>query len=290
MDAVVFNHPESASALDPTSVGVTDTPAAGKKFDHVLVPLDRSDFSQAAMPTARALADQFNAELHTIGVAPGDPAESGAQIAGRAGELGSTVVCLSTRPRGRIAGAFLDSLTTAVLRDADRAIVAVGPIAERPGWDPEPRGWPAPLSADGIVACVDGTEESERALAEAAAWASAMDKALTILTVIDDAPEPVRPRPGLAHHRTRSGAAAYVDALVGRWETPTLEVDGVVLRDPIGPASAIRNHLARRPAALVALIAPDRSGLHRLRRGATAEKIVRASTAPCLLVPGVSRS
>ncbi|MGQ0434350.1 MAG: universal stress protein [Microthrixaceae bacterium] len=147
-----------------------------------------------------------------------------------------------------------------------------------------------PLSAGAIIACVDGTEESETVLSEAAAWARALGKSLTILTVIDDTPEPVRPRPGTIHHRTGHDAQEYVDDLVARWAAPSIEVDGLVLRDPIGPAGAVRNYLARRPAALVALVAPDRSGLHRFRRGATAETIVRASSAPCLLIPATANT
>jgi nucleotide-binding universal stress UspA family protein len=38
-------------------------------FDHVLLPLDGSSFAAAALPTARALADHFDAELVTISVA-----------------------------------------------------------------------------------------------------------------------------------------------------------------------------------------------------------------------------
>jgi nucleotide-binding universal stress UspA family protein len=39
---------------------------------HVLVPLDGSEFALAAMPTARVLAERFDAELHTISVAGAD--------------------------------------------------------------------------------------------------------------------------------------------------------------------------------------------------------------------------
>lgn len=281
MEAVKIREPLPAPqrGSDPDR-GVDDV-WPGRTVDHVLVPLDGTAFAQAAMSTAEALAVRFGAEIHAIDVDAADPA---ADLAGRALELDSSLVCMSTRPRGRISGAFLDWTAGAVLRGSGRPIVAVGPLAERPGWDPARRGWPPPLSAGRIVACVDGSEESERALPEAAAWATALHKSLTILTVIEDAPEPVRPRPSVPHHRSRLGAAQYLDSLVDRWDGPTLHVDRLVLRDPIGPASALRNHLGRSPAALVALVAPDRSGSDRIRWGATAEKIVRACPAPCLLI------
>lgn len=283
MPAHAFTQPQDGSAQGQQPSSNADHPTMVTAFENVLVPLDGSEFSRAAMPTARALADAFSATLDPINLGTRGDA---AAVADRAAAQGSALVCLSDRPRGRFAGAFVDSFSTAVLRQLGRPIVAVGPMAERPGWDPEPRGWPAPLSAIEIVACVDGTTDSEKALPEAAAWATALDKTLTILTVIPDEPEPLRRRSDVVHHRTHAGAVEYVDALVSRWETTGLEVDGLVLRDPISPASAIRTHLARRPAALLALVAPDRSGFQRVRQGATAAKIIRASSAPCLLVPG----
>lgn len=283
MPAHDLNQPQHGSVPGQTFVSSAAPPQPATVFEHVLVPLDGSDFSSAAIPTATALADRFGANLHSIDL---DPHDGAATVVGRATEQGSTLVCLSDRPRGRFAGAFLDSFSDALLRQLDRPIVAVGPMAERPGWDPEPRTWPAPLSASEIVACVDGTTDSGPLLSEASAWAMALDKSLTILTVIRDEPEPLRPRSGVDDHRTPAGAAAYIDALVDRWKTTGLEVDGLVLRDPISPASAIRTHLARRPAALLALVAPDRSGLERVRRGATAAKIIRTSSVPCLLVQG----
>jgi nucleotide-binding universal stress UspA family protein len=279
-----FNEPQHGLPSGETFISTADPPNPPKAFDQVLVPLDGSAFSRTAMPTARALAHRFGAKLQTVDVVPHGGA---AHVADLARGRGSALVCLSDRPRGRIAGAVLNSLSDAVLRQMALPIVVVGPMAERPGWDPEPRGWPTPLSAKEIVACVDGTPGSEQVLGEAAAWATALGKSLTILTVIKDEPEPVRQRSGVAQHRTPVGAAEYVDGLVDRWATADLEIDGVVLRDPISPASAVRTHLARRPAALLALVAPDRSGLRRVRRGATAAKMIRASSAPCLVVPGV---
>ena len=61
--------------------------------------------------------------------------------------------------------------------------------------------------------------------------------------------------------------------------------EGVVVRDPIGVASGVRSHLAARPAALVAIAAHARSGVDRMRFGATAAEIVAAATAPALVVP-----
>ena len=101
---------------------------------NVLVPLDGSELALQALPTARVLAERFDADLHTITVAgsssdadrarrlgaavldvpigdqrvsvvsSGEPAET---IARRAASLGSCVVCLATHGRGRLGGALI---------------------------------------------------------------------------------------------------------------------------------------------------------------------------------------
>jgi nucleotide-binding universal stress UspA family protein len=278
-------------------------------YARILVPLDGSDLALAAIPTARALARHFGAELHAISVARdaadvdrlhsksmaaleldhgddraavvvgGKPDE---MIARRASELESCLVCLSTRARGRLGGAVFGSIARSLLRDTGGAIVALGPLADRPGWLPRPAIWPEPLSVPRIVACVDGTAASENVLPTASGWARALGMSLTIVTSIDDAPWPTR-----SEHRrygSESNPERYLERLVNRWSA-TCAVDGQIITDPISPASGIRDHLAKSPASLVAVSTHARSGLSRVLHGANAASIVRASTAPCLVVP-----
>jgi nucleotide-binding universal stress UspA family protein len=107
---------------------------------------------------------------------------------------------------------------------------------------------------------------------------------LSILTVTDD-----QPPTGQTEPRSRYGPSgdidAYVADLVQQWNGAVSEVDGVVVRDPIGLASGIRAHLHKRPAGLVAVTTHARSGMQRLMMGAEAAKIVHASVAPCLVAP-----
>lgn len=296
-----------------------DRPAlvSDMQVDNLLVPLDGSDFAFRALPTSLELARRFSAELHTISLAanqqqlerlgmlipsslrelPGeknvrievgvDPAEA---ILRRAGELESCLVCLTTHARGRLDGAVMGSVARSVLQRSTGALVALGPMADNPGWSPPPRNWPKPLSVPRIVACVDGTETSEEVLPTASAWALALGMSLTILIVVDDGPDPAR----LDEHGGRFGPGiepeAYIESLVDRWSKLLPVVDGVVVRDPIGPASGIRVHLDQRPAGLVALTTHARSGMQRVRFGARAAAIVRASVAPCLVAPVAGHS
>jgi nucleotide-binding universal stress UspA family protein len=278
---------------------------------NVLVPIDGSELSLEAIPTARSLARLLSADLHTISAARSErgadrlralgaaavdlgPADAhiavvmsddpAAAIAERAQALGACVVCLSTHGRGRLNGAILGSVTEALLRRSSDAVVALGPSAERPGWSPAPT-WPAPFSVKRIVACVDGTPSSEEVLPTAIAWARTLGMAMTILTIDQDILAPVDA--GLP--ASRSGQSAdvhtYVEGLVHDWMGRGVEVSGEVVSDPIGPASGIRDHLARHPAGLVAVSTHARSGRRRLGHGAAAAKIVRDSITPCLMVP-----
>jgi nucleotide-binding universal stress UspA family protein len=292
-----------------------ETTPSGPAVDvrHVLVPLDGSELALQAMPTARQLARRLDAEVHTITVAAGDadadqarafasaalgvsldddrvavvadgdPAE---MIARRAETLGSCVVCLATHGRGRLHGALVGSVARSLLQRSVDPVVALGPMADNPGWSPRPRSWPEPLSVPRIVACVDGSETSEQVLPLAIAWALALRMSATILTVIEEEPPPLRPDRGpRSRYGVHPDAESYVEHLVRRWQNQLPSTDGAVVRDPIGTASGIRTHLDERPAGLVALTTHARSGIERVLLGSTAANIVRASIAPCLVAP-----
>lgn len=279
---------------------------------NVLVPLDGSELALQAMPTARALAQRFDADLHTVTVADGDndvmraralasaalgippedervsvvatgtPADV---IVARAEELGSSVVCMATHGRGRLSGALIGSVARSVVQHSAGPVVALGPSADNPGWSPRPRRWPEPLSVARIVGCVDGTEASEQVLPLAAAWARALDWTLTILTVVEDAPAPIGQDPGPSRYGDHADAGDYVEHLVEAWRSQVPDADGEVARDPIDVAGGIRAHLENRPAGLVAVTTHARSGLQRTLLGATAASVVHASVAPCLVAP-----
>ena len=76
----------------------------------------------------------------------------------------------------------------------------------------------------------------------------------------------------------------YVTELADRWRQH-VDAVGEVAFDPIGVATGVAAHLAARPTALLALTTHARSGLERIRLGATAADIVHKSTAPVLVVP-----
>lgn len=283
-------------------------------FQHVLLPLDGSSFALAALPTARALAERFAAHLLTISVASDDAeagrlrrqalealgestgddeidvvvaAEPAPVIAGRVEELGSAVVCMSTRGRGSVAGALIGSVARSVLQLSKTPVVVLGPQADRPGYlvgrpRRRPLSWPEPFSVGRLLACVDGSASSEVVLPAAASWAIALDMDLSVLTVAEDSAADLSgTRP---NKFGPPDPQQYVDGLADQWRGTVPSV-GEVVYHPLGVASGVRSSLDARPTGLVALTTHARSGLERIRLGATAADIVRTSTAPALVVP-----
>ena len=164
-------------------------------------------------------------------------------------------------------------------------MVALGPSADNPGRTPRPRRWPEPLSAPHIVAYVDGSATSEQVLPMVGAWARPLGMAMTILTVVDDVPRPISGERQPSRYGPDGDAERYIEALVGQWSGGAANVDGEVIRDPIGPAGGVRVHLDERPASLVAVTTHARSGMQHARLGAAAASTVHASVAPCLVAP-----
>ncbi len=280
------------------------------QFSDVLVPLDGSQFADAAVRTAQALASRFGAVLHTVSVAPhpddaralgehvgallgscdedrnlvvvgADPVEA---IERRRDELGNCLVCMSTHGRGRVSGAVIGSVARALLQRTNVPIVAVGPIADRP--ESSVDQWPEPLAVSRLVACVDGSAASEAVLPEAAAWANALGMRLSIVTVAEPVPPPVRPGATWTRRVGPDGdVEQYVADVAGRWADAATDVTGQVVYDPVSAVDGLSAHLRDVPAGLLAVTTHARSGLRRLFLGATAAAIVGSSVVPTLVVP-----
>jgi nucleotide-binding universal stress UspA family protein len=298
-------------------VGSAVTTPKSVSFRHVLVPLDGSERAAHALRTAAALAARFGADIHTVSAAvdhaDADRLRLGATralgdsafakdrihvvvsddpvdvIDRQRDELGSAVVCMATRGRGRVSGTFIGSVAREVVRRSRDPIVAVGRLAERPPQlvsRKSPAPLREPLSLPRLVACVDGSSASETILPAAAAWATALTMSLEILTVADPSLSPLRLDVEWTRRYGPNGDVdGYVRSLVERWRDRAPDVTGVVAFDPISPADGVRAHLDEEGAGLVAVTTHARQGFRRLRFGATAADIVRISDAPVLLVP-----
>ena len=277
----------------------------------ILVPLDGSNFANGALPTARALAARFAATIHTVTVAVSDfkldrirreaahalgtdpddariHVEIDADVAGavhrRAAELDSCLICLSTHGRGRVAGTLIGSTARDIIERGREPVIVAGPSVV----DPEPADETAIplLGVDHLVACIDGTPASERGLPVAAAWAHALGMRLTLVTVAEPSPPPVRiGAPWRRHHGPNEDADEYVRRLGEQWALVAPGLDTFVVYDPISAAAGMTDYLAAHPTGLIAVTSHLRDPIAHLAFGSGAADIVHTSTVPALVIP-----
>jgi nucleotide-binding universal stress UspA family protein len=148
-----------------------------------------------------------------------------------------------------------------------------------------PASWPEPLSVRRLIACVDGSAESEAVLPTASAWASALGMDMTILTIAEEVVPPFDATEVATRRFGPAEPESYVAELVSTWRETGPAAVGRVAYDPIAVASGLKRYLGAESAGLIALTTHARTGMHRIRLGAAAADIVRASTAPALVVP-----
>ena len=278
-------------------------------YRHVLVPLDGSARATCALPSARALAECFGADLHTISVTPSpdqagglrdhastllgsassddcvhvtvgdDPARA---ISAQVAALGSCLVCMATHGRGHVPEALIGSVARAVIAASREPVVTVGPAS--PSWTCEDPGL-RPLAGE-LVACVDGGAASEGVLPVAAAWALRLGLGMTVVTVAEPSPPPLREGATWhRHHGPQVDAEAYMRALGGAWRTAAPSLRTAVVYDPLSAAEGIRVYGAAHPVGLLAVTTHARTGVRELVLGSGAADIIRVSPAPVLVVP-----
>jgi nucleotide-binding universal stress UspA family protein len=280
-------------------------------YHTILVPLDGSHLAAGALPTARALAARFDATIHTVTVAvsdfrldrirgeaaqalgtdPDDPCihvEVDTDVAGAvhrcAADLDSALVCLSTHGLGRIAGSVIGSTARDIIERCREPVVVAGPEVVRPSH--EDGTATSPLGVGHLVACVDGTPSSESGLSVAAAWAHGLGMKLTIVTVAEPCPRPVRiGAPWRRHHGPNEDADESMRRLGERWALEAPGLDTFVVYDPISAAAGTRDYLAAHPAGLVVVTSRLRDQFAHMVFGSGAGDIVSTSSAPVLVVP-----
>ena len=210
-------------------------------------------------------------DVETV-VAFGDPA---AQIAA-ATDVG--LVAMATQGRGAGGRALFGSVADRVARHAPVATLLV-----RGGENPAA---PPPLTR--LVVPLDGSAAAEAALAAAARLGGELGVPLHLVRVVEHDALRATVRAGAAAATAASRAAAaatrdakaYVDDQVRALRNRDLAAGGQVL---IGvPAPALLD--AVRPGDLVVMATRGRGGVRRWLLGSVAEKLVRAASAPVLLV------
>jgi nucleotide-binding universal stress UspA family protein len=262
----------------------------------VVVAVDESWLSEAAVNAGAALADQLSAELLLFSaVSSSDEVEgrerylksfklpTGAGIevvvdedaAGaihQALERTDGIPCMGSHGRGRSA-ALLGSVATEVLaRGHDAALLVGMALADRPNG-----------KRHRVVASIDETRGSWSVLPTAANWSRWLAEDLLVITVAEPVPEPVRGVPRRVFGPDGDVDAYLADA-VRQLRDAGIGVDTHAVYDPVSPADGIASYIEGEPAALLALASHARTGLDRLVFGSAAATVVARSLSPVLVV------
>jgi nucleotide-binding universal stress UspA family protein len=261
-------------------------------FTDILVPLDGSTAAERALTPALELATRTGVPLRVLRRALTDEAEIAAEYlagvtdryAGRIDidtevvERGSipyaifqavgpgTLVCMSSHGRGRVAQPVLGSVAETLLGRIDRPALVVGPH-----FRPDVR------IAGRIVACIDGSPESEQTLAPARQWSKAFGLPLWLIEVAE-------PSPPLEW--TTYGASMEAAPLV-RLARRVGGVDAWDVHHGKHPARELAELAASpyQPTALLVMATHGRTGWDRLRLGSVTAATVHEATVPVLVVP-----
>jgi nucleotide-binding universal stress UspA family protein len=277
-------------------------PTVPDTVEALLVPLDGSDFSRVAVPTAARLAARLGAVIHLLSaVDPPDQLEererwlARVEIPGRpvhrtvvvdrdpAGaihealrKLDNDVACMATHGRARSAAVLGSVAIEVVTRGRDPLILVCSHLEQ-------------PRRSAGVVACVDDSPASAALVATAVKWAELLGESCIVLTVAEQAPEPVTGGPIRRLFGPDGDAEAYLAALVEPFRAAGHAVETLVVYDPVSVWGGLYRYLVDHPATLVATNTRSWTGLRRLVFGSVAATIVRHSPSPVLVVPRIGR-
>ncbi len=272
-----------------------------RSIERLIVPVDESAGSVRALPVALRLAERSIAPLELLAVVPegqstdairrrldelalqcGDAvtstevveaSEPATEVARRCAARPGSAIVMSDHGPSRTSGVLEESLATELLADG-LSLVLVGPEAA------------AEASDLPVVACIDGSAESEQVVPVAVAWADLLHVPLVLVMV---APTPLQAIPGttpvVEPGRFDPGVVVQdaVTRVAAAW--PRLEVIGRVVTYPWNVADALTIYLGRHPSQLVAVATHVREGWARLIHPSTTARIVRQIGTPLLVVP-----
>ena len=231
---------------------------------------------------ARLVEGGFTGVSHRL--LDGDVTE---QIARHAEDNAYGLVVLATHGRGALSRLWLGSVSDALVRRLTVPVLLIRPA--------EGTTTPQVEQFRKIFVALDGSLESESALAPALALANPKRCDLVLLRVVPpmpiaaDAGMPVAPLvdEGLTEALTAQ-ATTYLEGIAARLRSPTVTVSTrVVVAPSIGPAVLHEASLAG--AELLALATHGARGLRRMVLGSVADKVLRGADRPVLLTRVLDR-
>ncbi|WP_290649731.1 universal stress protein [Aquisalimonas sp.] len=274
----------------------------------IVVPVDWTPKSLAALAPARVLAEQTGRALHMVSVIPREASsaereraleqaardysitkpritvlkadlsnvaigEHEGSLRGMLDESPESLVCMSTHARSAVGDMLLGSVANDLLRQLGRPIVLAGPRLSA--------DWQGPLNM--VIVCLDGSELSE-AIIEPAVDMAKETGAQLFLT---QAQEPESTHTALTQDASESG---YLQ----RKATEILKQYGVQANWDVlhgrNPARAITEYVSGFPGAMVAMTTHGRTGLRKLALGSVARDVVHDIHCPVLAYTPVDQA
>jgi nucleotide-binding universal stress UspA family protein len=292
-------------------------------FRTIMVPLDRSPLAEQALPLAHELAWRAGATLDLVtahalyalqdgnpgrlpynasedaefrqreqlylnaagdrllthhpvpvrtAVLDGLPADA---LLKRQDDQPADLIVMTTHGRGPVSRAFLGSVADELIRRAPVPLLLLRP-------SPEPTSESALPIINHVLITLDGSTLAEGVVPPSLELARLLEARCTLLRVIDSAEPSLDPTTG-PWQRAEDAAATYLEAIARRLRECGLCVDvhTVVARHA---AAAILEHAHEQPGYLIALATHGRSGVRRALLGSVADKVIRGSALPALVV------
>jgi nucleotide-binding universal stress UspA family protein len=275
--------------------------------EHIVVPLDGSEFAESALTVADYFAAPLGASISAVSVCdsalgrqqmetyyerlmlrtgrpdltfdlPIENADPGRCIVETAQRSTNPLLCMASHGRGRVATSVLGSVARSVLLASHQPTIVGGPhcSVEPPGSARLP-----------VVACIDGSPASATVLRTATAWAQRLHTKLAIVTVAEPAPSTISD-----DHRYRRGigpegeATSYVGDIAVAVHTATgVTTTAHAVYNPLSAADGIREFVEANPAQLIVVATHSRIGGAQLVLGSQAARIVHDAPVPVLVTP-----
>jgi nucleotide-binding universal stress UspA family protein len=299
----------------------------------ILVPVDASAYSEAALPLALAFADKTGAEIRLAMVnepadlSPGFWAEAflanhaaylesvenavrqrlavdrgvssallegsvASSILGEAEAADADLIVMGTHGRGGVARMWLGSIADAVVRQSH---VPVALVRAEEGEDGKAEASiDAPVDIDHILVPLDGSPFGEAAIEPGLELASAFSARLTFLCTIAAPVIGSSYLPDAAElnrsyvERAEEDARVYLSGLREQHSASGVPVEAEVVTG-VRPAPGILGYVAGKGVDLVVMASHARHGLPRMVMGSVADKVIRGSGTPVLVIRAEER-
>lgn len=267
----------------------------------ILVPVEWTRRSLAALTPARSLAENTGSPVHLVSVIPKEASDDerrqalveearrhglqqprisvlkadlntmpvGSEESGLmrlVDESPEALVCMATHARSAVGDLLLGSVAGAILNRAKRPVMLTGPRFSA--------DWRGPVRM--LVVCLDGSPLSEAIIDPAADMASATGVDLLLVQV----QSPDAPETALSQDAAESGYLQARAADIRRRHGLQASWDVLHGKDP---GRAIADYVAGFPDALVAMTTHGYTGLRRLAFGSVARDVVHGVGCPVLV-------